>query len=216
MKNILVVGDLHEPFCLDGYLEWNKHIYKKYNCSHPIFLGETIDNHALSFHESDLDAMSAKDELEKAQRKLQKWHKTFPKADVCIGNHDALPFRKGQTGGIPKAWIKEYKDVLGTPTWTFNEEFIYHDVLFVHGTAQKARTRARNNLQSVVQGHYHTEQYLEYFVGMDRSIYALQIGCGIDKNSYAAAYGKHFKKQVIGSAVILDNGKLPIPLLYSM
>jgi hypothetical protein len=214
MKNILVVGDLHEPFCLDGYLEWNKHIYKKYNCSHTIFLGDTIDNHFASFHETDPDGMSGKEELDQAIKRLQKWHKSFPNADVCIGNHDAIPFRKGYSSGLPKVWIKEYKDVLNTPTWNFAERFVYNDIQFVHGTAQKARMRAKNDLMSTVQGHYHTEHYLDYYVGANFKIFAMQIGCGLDRMAYAAAYGKHFKKPAIGSGVILKD--LPIPLLMKL
>ena len=35
----------------------------------------------------------------------------------------------------------------------------------------------------------------------------LQIGCGIDRRSYAAAYGKHFKKPQLNCGVVLDNGR---------
>ena len=30
-RRILVVGDIHAPFCLDGYLEFCKDVYAKYN-----------------------------------------------------------------------------------------------------------------------------------------------------------------------------------------
>jgi hypothetical protein len=51
---------------------------------------------------------------------------------------------------------------------------------------------------------------VEYFVGLKTKLFALQVGCGIDVKSYAFAYGKHFKKPIIGAAVVLNNGKLPI------
>ena len=35
-RNILVIGDLHEPFCLDGYLEFCIEQYKKWNCNQVI------------------------------------------------------------------------------------------------------------------------------------------------------------------------------------
>ena len=31
-RRILIIGDLHEPFCLDGYLEFCKETYKRYDC----------------------------------------------------------------------------------------------------------------------------------------------------------------------------------------
>ena len=42
-SRILVIGDLHEPFCLDGYLQFCKDTYSKYNCNKVIFIGDVID-----------------------------------------------------------------------------------------------------------------------------------------------------------------------------
>ncbi len=44
-KRILVIGDLHEPFCLDSYLQHCKDVYAKYNCNRVVFIGDVIDNH---------------------------------------------------------------------------------------------------------------------------------------------------------------------------
>ena len=46
-RNILVIGDLHEPFCLDGYLDWCLEQYETFNCNQVIFIGDILDNHAL-------------------------------------------------------------------------------------------------------------------------------------------------------------------------
>ena len=41
----------------------------------------------------------------------------------------------------------------------------------------------------------------------------MQVGCGVDRESYAMAYAKFFPKTYkIACGVILDNGKLPIIL----
>ena len=50
-RNILVIGDLHEPFCLDGYLEFCIEQYETYNCNQVIFIGDILDNHAFSYQE---------------------------------------------------------------------------------------------------------------------------------------------------------------------
>jgi len=47
-KNVLVIGDLHLPFSLDGYLEHCINTYKQYNCNEVVFIGDIIDNHASS------------------------------------------------------------------------------------------------------------------------------------------------------------------------
>ena len=41
---VLVIGDLHEPFCLDEYLAHCQEVYAKYNCNKVIFIGDVIDN----------------------------------------------------------------------------------------------------------------------------------------------------------------------------
>ena len=215
-RNVLVIGDLHEPFCLDGYLEFCIEQYKTYNCNQVIFIGDILDNHAFSYHEPDPDGMSAGMELQESIKKVSKWYKAFPYADVCIGNHDRLAARKSFTGGIPKAWLKTYNEVLGTPNWNWVESIVYDNVLYEHGEGGQAKTKAKNNLMSSVCGHTHTEAYSLWYVGKRYRIFATQVGCGVDSKTYAAAYAKNFKKQAIGCAVVLNNGTLPINLLMPL
>jgi len=71
VRNILVIGDLHEPFCLDGYLDWCIEQYENYNCNHVIYIGDCIDSHGFSYHEPDPDGMSAGNELKLAIKKYK-------------------------------------------------------------------------------------------------------------------------------------------------
>jgi predicted phosphodiesterase len=215
-RNVLVIGDLHEPFCLDEYLDFCLEQYYTYNCNQVIFIGDILDNHAFSYHEPDPDGMSAGLELEKTIEKVAKWYSAFEYADICIGNHDRLAARKSFTGGIPKAWIRSYNEVLGTPNWNWVESVVYDDVLYEHGEGGQAQTKAKNNLMSSVCGHTHTEAYCKWFVGKRYRIFGMQVGCGVDASTYAAAYAKNFKRQAIGCSVVLNNGTLPINLLMPL
>ena len=215
-KNILVIGDLHEPFCLDGYLEFCKKQYKKYKCNHVIFIGDVIDSHFSSYHEPDPDGMTAGDELVLSIKKLSRWHKAFPNADVVIGNHDRIVQRKAYSSGVSKYWVKEFKDALNVPTWSFKERFVYDDVQYIHGEGGKARQRCRKDLMPTVQGHYHTEAYTEYVVGSRFKVFGSQVGCGIDHESYAMAYARNYPKPAIGCLVVLDNGKQPINIMANL
>jgi predicted phosphodiesterase len=215
-RNILVIGDLHCPFDLEGYLEFCLEQYEAFNCNQVIFIGDILDNHAFSYHEADPDGMSAGLELEKSIEKVSHWYSAFPDADVCIGNHDRLAARKSFTGGIPKAWIRSYNEVLNTPKWNWVESVVYDDVLYEHGEGGQAQTKAKNNLMSSVCGHTHTEAYCKWFVGKRYRIFAMQVGCGVDGSTYAAAYARNYKKQAIGCSVILNNGTLPINLLMTL
>ncbi len=129
---ILVIGDLHEPFCLDGYLEHCKEIYAKHNCNKVIFIGDVIDNHYSSYHDPDPDGLGGGDELDQAIKKLAGWYKAFPNADVCIGNHDRIISRKAFSSGVPKRWVKSFGEVLETPNWNYDTRFVYDVIQYIH------------------------------------------------------------------------------------
>tara|TARA_R110002020_G_scaffold119205_3_gene272053 strand:- start:2114 stop:2833 length:720 start_codon:yes stop_codon:yes gene_type:complete len=201
-RRILVIGDIHAPFCLEGYLDFCKETYAKHNCNQVIFIGDILDNHYSSFHQTDPNGMSGGTELEYAIEDVAKWNKAFPLADVLIGNHDRMIMRKAFDSDVPKQWIKSYNEVLGT-NWNWVERIVYDGVQYVHGEGGTARTKAKNDMMSTVQGHIHTQCYTEWLVGRNFRVFGMQVGCGIDGGSYAAAYAKHFKKQAIGCGVVL-------------
>jgi len=203
---ILVIGDLHEPFCLDGYLKFCKETYLKYNCNKVIFIGDIIDNHYSSYHESSADGLGGKYELEQAVKKLSKWYKAFPVADVTLGNHDRIIIRKAQSSNIPSQWIKEYKEVLKTPKWNYVTDVFYNDVRFVHGDKSgKPRMATKRDMVSTVSGHYHTDMYVEWMFGKTRAIFGMAVGCGIDSSSYAMGYMQGGKKEAIGCGIVVGN-----------
>ena len=209
-NNVLIIGDLHTPFNLKEYLSFCRKQQEKFKCGKVIFIGDLIDNHFSSYHETDPDGMSAGDELDLAINEIQKYYKVFPEADVIIGNHDRLVYRKAFTGGVSKRWIKEYKEVLGTPNWNFVENVELFDVNINHGEGGTARTKMKKELQSQIQGHLHSDFYVEYIVGKNFRIFGMQVGCGVNHKTYAMEYGKNFKKPAIGCGVLLNKGTLPI------
>jgi len=202
-SRVLVIGDLHEPFCLDSYLKHCKEVYSKHNCNRVVFIGDVIDNHYSSYHETNADGLGGGDELDIAIKRLKRWYKAFPNADVTIGNHDRIISRKAQTGGIPKRWIRNYSEVLNTPKWNFTERVVIDNVQYVHGEGGTARTKSKADMMSTVQGHLHTQCYTEWSVGAKFRIFGMQVGCGIDHESYAMAYAKAGKKPAIGCGVVI-------------
>jgi len=203
-SRVLIIGDLHEPFSLKGYMKHCKDVYKKHNCDTVVFIGDIIDNHASSYHESDPDGHSAGSELDLAINKIKCWYRAFPKATVIIGNHDRLIFRKAFSSGIPKRWIKNYSEILKTPGWDFRESVEIDGISYIHGEGGTARNRVRKDLCSIVQGHLHTQSYTEWVVGKNFKIFAMQVGCGIDAKAYAMAYAKNFPKPAISCGVVLE------------
>ena len=201
-RRILIIGDIHLPFSHARYKEHCVNIYNRFNCNQVIFIGDIIDNHYASYHETNPDGYGGGDELQRAIDQVQQWSKVFRVADVVIGNHDRLVMRKAFSSAIPQQWIKSYNEVLGT-NWNWVDRIVYDDVQYVHGEGGTARTRAKNDMMSPGQGHIHTQSYVEWMVGNKFKIFGMQVGCGIDRNTYAAAYAKNYKKQALGCGVVI-------------
>jgi len=213
--NVIVIGDPHEPFTKEGYLEFCRSIQEEYDCGTVVHIGDAVDNHAVSYHEKDPEGMSAGDEFNLALERMKRWYYTFPSVKVCIGNHDALPFRKAFTAGLPKTWLKTYQELLQSPpTWEWDFVHQVNGVIYQHGTGlsgeMAAINAARENRQSTVIGHLHTVMNTRFLASYKDLIFGVTVGCGIDHEKYAFAYGKqNTRKPVVACCVVLD-GKLPI------
>lgn len=212
---VLAIGDLHEPFSLDGYLDFCIELRDKYCPDKIVFMGDIIDNHYSSYHETDADGMGGKDELDRAISRISRWYKAFPIADVIVGNHDRIIMRKAQTSAVPTKWIKKYMDVLETPNWNFTDRVVVDNVQYIHGEAGKAHIKSKADMMSTVQGHLHTDAYTMWSVGANFKIFGTQVGCGIDFDAYAMAYAKRGKKPAIGAAIIIG-GKTVINELMDL
>lgn len=209
-SRVLVIPDLHAPFTLEGYLEFCVDMYKKWDCNQVVFLGDEIDNHFSSFHDTDPDGHSGAEELDKAKKVIAKFYKEFPVAKVCIGNHSSIPNRKAFSSGLSKQWIRTNNEVLEVPNWEYADEHIVDSVKYTHGVGRQARQRTMQDMISVVQGHFHSKSYIENFVGVEgKRLFAMQLGAGINIKEYAFAYGKNFARPHINVGIVI-NGKLPI------
>lgn len=200
---VLVIGDLHTPFDLDEYLDHCIRVYNEFNCNRVVFIGDIIDNHYSSYHETDPDGMGGNDELEFAIERLQRYTEAFPVATVILGNHDRMVFRKAFSSKIPSIWIKSFEEVLNCPGWEFVVEAVIDDVIYVHGEGGTARTKYKSENQSVVQGHLHSQAYIEWLFNKSERKFAMQVGTGIDFESYAFAYAKAGKKPAISCGVVI-------------
>ena len=206
---VLCIGDLHAPFDLDEYFDFVCEVNREYTPTQIVFIGDVIDNHYASYHETDPDGMGGRDELDLAIERLERWHNKFPDAYVTIGNHDRMVMRKSQTSHIPKRWIKSYAEVLGTPGWYFTDRVDIDGVQYIHGEAGTARTKCKMDMMSTVQVHIHTQAYTDWRVGRKFKVFGMQVGCGIDFSIYAMAYAKSGKKPAIGCGIII-NGQVAI------
>jgi len=211
-KNPIVIGDLHLPFEREDYFEFCSSIYDSQGCDGAIFMGDIIDNHFASFHTTSPEAYGGAKELKNARKRLEKWYNKFPNAVVILGNHDRIVQRKLHENGIPKEWIKTFNDVLNVPEWVFTEEYHNNDVYYVHGVGSTAKTTALRLHKCVVQGHRHTECYIQYVAP---SVFGVQCPTGIDKTKYAFEYMKYNTNPIYNGCLTFLNKQTPVMHLMS-
>ena len=221
-KNVLVIGDTHEPFCHPQYMNFCYEVANKFKCEEFVHIGDEVDNHAISYHESNPKGDSASKESELAVKALNKWYKRFPNVKVCIGNHSALHKRKAVTAGLPDRFIKTYEQAWEAPNgWKWALDWEIDGVLYTHGTGSSGQAgainRARDSRQSVVIGHIHSFGGVLYSSSDKDMIFGMNVGCGIDIDAYAMEYARPFaKRPTLGCGVVLDGGRVaifvPMPL----
>lgn len=201
-----VVGDLHLPFTIREYLSFCGDTFAKWNVTKVVFIGDVIDNHASSFHASDPNGLSAGDEWALARERLKDWTRAFPRATWILGNHDRIPMRKVFDAGLPREVLRA--NIYDTPPgWETTESLEVDGVLYVHGEAaggaNGAINLAKKREMSCAVGHYHRLMSVQYSPTHSyRHRFGLQVGCGFDSETYAAAYGKHFGRMAIGCGIV--------------
>lgn len=218
--SILVIPDQHAPYEHPDFLRFLGAVRDTFNPDLVVNLGDELDFHALSFHDSDPNLDSAGAELERGKRFLWKLHKMFPKMLVCDSNHGSMVFRRAKAHGIPVQAIKSYKEVIfpnkGGQEWHWAENWCVQtpmgEVMFKHQSSNILTDAAHNSCNLVV-GHSHGNFSIEYSASSSHLYYGMYCGCGIDKDALAFAYGKHsLRKPILGCGVILSGRPFLIPM----
>lgn len=203
-----VVGDVHLPFEHPNYLQFIVDTFIEQKVTDIVFIGDLIDNHAISRHETSTRADSPLLEYYKTLEKIKEWKKEFPIAKMCIGNHDTIPERQISTLGIPSVFLKDYRTLWELPKeWEIEDYFTINDVLYIHGIGSGGKDGAINTALkqrlSLVQGHTHSYLGCKYMANARDVIFGLNVGCGIDLKAYAMEYGKYFvNKPTLGCGVV--------------
>jgi len=213
-RNVLVIADSHLPFEEKGYLEFCLKIQRENNCGTVVHIGDLVDNHAISYHESDPNLSSAKDEMDKVDSVLKDWFKAFPKLTLTKGNHDILVDRKGKTSGLPERCFRPFREIWQLPKgWKDCFEVVIDNVLYKHGTGNSGKLAHLNlaiaNRMSTVMGHSHSFAGIAYSASPKDCIFGMNVGSGVDNSALAFAYGKDLKNKPIVSCGVVFNGENP-------
>lgn len=210
-KSILVISDMHHPYAHPDTVRFLKAAKAKFKPDTVVCIGDEVDYHALSYHESNPDLPSAGDELDKAIEALKPIYKLFPKCTVIESNHGSMVLRKSMTAGVPRKAIKPYNDILDAPKgwkWVFDTiiDTPLGPVYFCHGKTTTPGKLASQYGMSTVQGHYHEKSQVNWISTPERLMFDAHTGCLADDNSLALGYNKVNAKRPIVSILVIVNG----------
>ena len=208
-KRILVISDMHMPYHHPDSFKFLMAVKRKYKPTRIINIGDEVDNHGISFHDSDPDILSPGDELLEAQKCCKQLHKIFPKMELVDSNHGSLAYRRAKAGGIPRHFIKDYADVLEIKSgWTWHDEILIsvhprQDILFRHQFQASVLKAAEQMGCSCVQGHYHSKFEIAYTSSPRSLNWGMSVGCLIDHKALAFEYNKlQLKRPILGIGFI--------------
>ena len=220
-KSILVISDMHHPYGHPDMVPFLKAIKAKYKPTDVVCIGDEVDFHDLSYHESNPDLDKAGRELETAIKCLKPIYKLFPKCTVIESNHGSMVLRKAITAGIPSRAIKKYNDVLDAPKgwkWVFDTilKTALGPVYFCHGKTNTPGKLASQYGMSTVQGHFHEKAQINYISTPERLMFDVHTGCLADDKSLALGYNKvNPKRPIVSLLVIIDGIPHLIPMVLN-
>ena len=218
-ERILLISDMHIPYHHPDTLVFLEYLKNKYNPTRTICLGDELDKHALSFHDSDPNLPSAGDELKASLPVIQELKKLFPVMDILESNHGSLLYRKAHHHGIPKEYLKSYNEVLKVDSdWKWHYEMTIDlpngsKCYLHHGKSANITKTSQAMSMCAVAGHYHNTFKVEYWANPLGLNWAMQCGCLIDDKSYAFNYNNvNLHRPLIGTGLIIDG----LPVLEAM
>ena len=216
MSRVGVIGDTHLPFELEGYLEFCKETFEAWDVDRIVHIGDLVDHHALSFHDSEPMLKGINGELEDARIRLQPWYEAFPTLQLCNGNHDLIPARQLKKIGMDaEVWMRPLEEVYDMPAgWEIVDTVEIDGVLYHHGYTANGVNGFRNDsikrMCRTVSGHCHGNAGVSATASQHRLIWGMAVGCGVDVESMAMVYGKHFlQKPIIACGIVID-GTTPV------
>jgi hypothetical protein len=217
---ILVIPDMHMPYCHPDTWKFLKAVKRKFKPDRVVCLGDEVDNHALSYHESDPDLDSAGPELEKAIKFLKPLYAEFPNCDILESNHTSLFYRKLRTSGIPRKLLVSYREALQAPEgWRWHFDLTLRmsngqDLYFHHGkTGGQGKLSQRQSMCSI-QGHFHSKFHITYWANPTALFWDAHAGCLADSKSLAMEYGKNsLERGIVGCMMVLDGVPQLVPMV---
>lgn len=219
-ERILCISDMHAPFNHPDTVAFLTAVKKKYDPTHVVCLGDEVDHHNLSFHDTDPDLPGPSDELNQAIAQLRPLYKLFPVVDLIDSNHGSMVYRKGLHHGIPRKYLRDYREVLEAPVgWTWHMDLLIttptgEDIFFHHGLSANIMRVVEQRGICAVQGHFHNKFSIGYLGTPRALLWGMQIGCSIDGKALAFAYDRtNLARPIVGHGIIINGQPRLLPMV---
>jgi len=125
-SNFLIISDMHIPYHHPDSFDFLEAVTYAYDCKTILNVGDIVDNHSGSYHESEPDALSAEDEYTQAIKYCQELQGIFPKMVISVGNHDLITQRKLKTCGLPASIARDYNQLYELKdTWDWKDKYFF-------------------------------------------------------------------------------------------
>lgn len=211
MARVGIIGDTHLPYELEDYMDWCTDMFDQWGVDTVVHIGDFLDHHALSFHDSEPMLLGVTGEMELAAERAEKWYNRFPKLTLVEGNHDLIPARQlTKLGMSPSIFMKPIEEIYGMPEgWSVVSETVIDDVLYHHGHTATGvngfRKDCETRMRCTVSGHNHSNAGISATATDQELVWGMAVGCGVDHRHMAFAYGKNFaKKPIVACGVVID------------
>ncbi len=211
-KRVLIISDTHIPYSHIDYINFLTALKNHFQPEVVLHIGDEVDYHAISFHDSCEEIFSAGQELDKAIEEIHNGlHDLFPKMHLLESNHGSLVTRKMHHYGIPIRVLKSQQELYGTPGWNWWHEIVLKtargDVYLCHGKSGMYGKMPKEMGMSCIQGHYHGKAEITWHRTATRDHFNMLVGCLVDENSMAMAYARNnLPKPILACGVLDDNG----------
>jgi hypothetical protein len=208
---VLIIPDLHMPFMVPNFIDFLCRVRDKYKLTRVFGIGDAFDHHAVSFWDNAPGADDALNEYHKAVGQAGALVSEFPNILWTVGNHDDRHLKLGARAGIPDIYMRDINDIFEMPdTWIWHKSYILNGtVLIEHGSSSGRNAtfdRALVTSKNVIQGHTHSYGGVQYINDGFNVRWALNVGCGMDNDSYAALYAEHHKfKPTLGCGILIED-----------
>lgn len=216
---ILFISDLHAPYQHKDAISFLATLKRIYKPTRIVCIGDEVDYHAMSFHDSDPDLCSAGVELTRAQGVMKQLESIFPVMDLIHSNHGSMVYRRAKASGMPRHLIKPYNEVLEVGKgWKWHRSLTIDQTtgpkIFVcHGSKKNSETYAKQLGCCVVQGHYHEDFRIGFCNSPNGLIWGMNVGCLIDDEELAFEYNKiNLLKPILGTGIVRKGVPMLIPM----